>query len=290
MFIHPGDNGPYTESPQDALATEPEDIGQDIVFQATQDDASLSEVAPEGREEMQHPQTANPVNQHPEIPSQTSTPLSDHEETFSTSENWELIKKESYPDSYQPAPKETPNKDHQESLVFLTSSPNFDAGTNENTTPVTYITASETVMPTEGHTPETVSLDWLSVNVTSEGDVEEIHHEENDLPVSQEDYTTDVSSGPFSVTESAASVAPEENATHTVVQISAETTSPQNEEVDVPSTSMFPALAESSTEEISGEGTSDAQEEETKDSVTPDFMGIDILSTSVMVPTSDSGK
>uniref|UniRef100_A0A3B5L4V0 Brevican n=1 Tax=Xiphophorus couchianus TaxID=32473 RepID=A0A3B5L4V0_9TELE len=113
---------------------------------------------------------------------------------------------------------------------------------------------------------------------------------ENDLPVSQEDYTTDVSSGPFSVTESAASVGPEENATHTVVQISAETTSPQNEEVDVPSTSMFPALAESLTEEISGEGTSDAQEEETKDSVTPNFMGIDILSTSVMVPTSDSGN
>lgn len=289
VFISPGDSGPYTETPQDALATEPEDIGQDIVFQATQEDASLSEVAPEWREEMQHPQTAKPVNQHPEVPSQTSTPLSDHKETFSTIESWELIMKESYPDSYQP-PKETPNKDHQESLVLPTSSPKFDAVTNENTTPVTYITATETVIPTEGHTPETVSLDWLAVNVTSEGDVEEIHHEENDLPVSQEDYTTAVSSGPFSVTESAVSVAPEENATHTAVQISAEKTSPQNEEVDVPSTSMFPAFAESSAEEISGEGTSDAQEEEKKDSVTPNFMEIDILSTSVMVPTSDSGK
>ncbi|XP_014844502.1 PREDICTED: brevican core protein-like isoform X1 [Poecilia mexicana] len=289
VYCFKSDNGPYTESPQDALATEPEDIGQDIVFQATQEDASLSEVAPEWREEMQHPQKANPVNQHPEIPSQTATPLSDHEETFSTSESWEMIKKENYPDSYQPAPKETPNKDHQESLVFLTSSPKFGAVINENTTPVTYITASETVVPTEGHTPETVSLDWLAVNVTSEGDVEEIHHEENDLPVSQEDYTAGVSSGPFSVTESAVSVATEENSTHTVVQISAETTSPQNEEVDVPSTSMFPSFAESSAEEISGEGTNDAQEEETKDSVTPNFMGIDILSTSVMVPTSDSG-
>ncbi|KAM4735775.1 brevican core protein isoform 2-T2 [Anableps anableps] len=290
VYCFKRDNSPYTESPQDILATEPEDIGQDIVFQATQEDASLSEVTLEGRGEFQHPQGTNPANQDPEIPSQTLTPLSDHEETFATRESWELIKNESYPDSYQPAPKETPNKDNQESFVYQTTSPKSDAITNEiPTTPISYITASESMGPTEGHIPETMSLDWLAVNVTSEGDVEEIHHEESDLPVSQEDYTTDVPSGHVSVTEPAVSVIPEENANRTVVQIPAVTTSPQNEDVDVPS--MFPSFstAESSAEEVSGEGTSESLDEETKDSVTLSLVEMSTSSTSVVIPTSDSG-
>ncbi|MEQ2164577.1 hypothetical protein GOODEAATRI_008012, partial [Goodea atripinnis] len=286
----PGDNGPYTESPQDALTTELEDIGQDIVFQTTQEDATLSEATPEGRGEMQHAQATNLVKQVPETSPHTLTPLPDHDETFSTRESWELIKKESYSDSYQPAPKGTPNKDHEESHVFPTSS-QFDAHENLTTT-ITSITSSGSFVPTEGQTSETVSLDWLAVNVTSEGDLEKIHHEESDLPVSEEDYSTDVLSKHVSVTEPAVSVIPQGDAARTVVQIPAVTTSSHTEEDNVSSTSLFTSLAystsDSPAEELSGEGTSDALAEDTQGSVTPSWMGMGAVSTSVVVPTSDS--
>ncbi|MEQ2199984.1 hypothetical protein XENOCAPTIV_018976, partial [Xenoophorus captivus] len=285
------DNGPYTESPQDALTTGLEDIGQDIVFQTTQEDATLSEATPEGRGEIQHAQATNPVKQVPETSPQTLTPLPDHDETFSTRESWELIKKESYSDSYQPAPKGTPNKDHEESHLFPTSS-QFDAHENL-TTPIISITSSGSFVPKEGQTSETVSLDWLAVNVTSEGDLEKIHHEESDLPVSEEDYSTDVLSKHVFVTEPAVSVIPEEDA-RTVVQIPAVTTSSHTEEDNVSSTSQFTSLAystsESPAEEVSGEGTSDALDEDTQGSVTPSWMGMGAVSTSVVVPTSDSGE
>ncbi|MEQ2279170.1 hypothetical protein AMECASPLE_006664, partial [Ameca splendens] len=291
VYCFKSDNVPYTESPQDALTTELEDIGQDIVFQTTQEDATLSEATPEGRGEMQHAQATNPVKQIPETSPQTLTPLPDHDETFSTRESWELIKKESYSDSYQPAPKGTPNKDHEESHVFPTSS-QFDAHENL-TTPITSITSSGSFVPTEGQTSETVSLDWLAVNVTSEGDLEKIHHEESDLPVSEEDYSTDVLSKHVFVTEPAVSVIPEEDAARTVVQIPAVTTSSHTEEDNVSSTSLFTSLAyntsESPAEEVSGEGTSDALDEDIQGSVTPSWMGMGAVSTSVVVPTSDTG-
>lgn len=227
------------------------------------------------RGEIQYPQTTNPVKQEPAIPSQTVSPLPDHEE---------IIMKESSSISYQPAPKEAQIKDHEDSHVFPSSSPTFDAITNENaTTPIhTYITASGSIVPTEGHTPETLSLDWSAVNVITEGDLEEIHHEKIDLPVLQEDFTTYIP-----VSGAAPLVIPEEEDTNTVGQIPATGITSTHTEKDVPSTSIIPSFpvstSESSAKEVSREGTSDAQDEETKGSVTPS-------STYLVVPTSDSGK
>ncbi|KAM4567977.1 brevican core protein isoform 2-T2 [Fundulus diaphanus] len=274
VYCFKSDNGPYTESPRDVFATEPEDIGQDIVYQTTQEDVSLSSMTPEGRGEMQRAQTTHPVKQVGEMPSQTLTPPSDHQES------WELIKKESFPDSHHPAPDKVPNKHHEEFHVFPTSSLRFDVVTNEKAaTAAAFITASGSIVPTEGRSSEAVSSDWLTLNVTTDGDLEKVHHEERDLLVSEEDNSTDVPSKHVSVTE--ASVIPEED-----VRVPAVTTSSHPEEVHVASLSN---TSESPAEELSGEGTSAGLEDETQDAVTPGLMGLDTLSTSVVVHTSDSG-
>ncbi|KAG8009781.1 Brevican core protein, partial [Nibea albiflora] len=124
-------NGPHTESPQDSLTTEPEDIGQDIVFltNSAEEEVSLSDVTTKGGEEVLHAQTANPVEQGPvEAQSTTSgydkeplltahihqsvTPPPEHQEHSTTEDTEELIEKDSYPESYQPAPEENPDTDH----------------------------------------------------------------------------------------------------------------------------------------------------------------------------------
>ncbi|KAE8289242.1 Brevican core protein Brain-enriched hyaluronan-binding protein [Larimichthys crocea] len=126
-------NGPHTESPQDSLTTEPEDIGQDIVFltNPAEEEVSLSDVTTKGGEEVLHAQTANPVEQGPvEAQSTTSgydkeqlltahihqsvTPSSEHPEHSTPEDTLELIEKDSYPESYQPAPEENPDKDHED--------------------------------------------------------------------------------------------------------------------------------------------------------------------------------
>ncbi|XP_038148330.1 brevican core protein isoform X1 [Cyprinodon tularosa] len=283
VYCFKSENGPYTESPQEVRATEPEDIGQDIVFQTTQGDASLSEETPEERVEMHHAPTTNPVQPGPEITSHNLTTPSDLEETFSTSVSWELIKNESYPDSYQPAPEEDPNKKHEASPVTFV--------TNENlTTPITYTKASGSSVPIEDHTFETVSVDWLPVNVTSEGDLEKTGHEGSDPPGPEEDYTTVVPWKSVSVIEPAVSVTPEEDPTHTEGQIPTFTTSSQTEKAPV--SDLSPSSAGSTTvspEEVSTEGNSYSLEEETEDSMTSGLMGTETWSTSKLVPTFDSG-
>ncbi|XP_019120249.2 brevican core protein isoform X3 [Larimichthys crocea] len=126
-------NGPHTESPQDSLTTEPEDIGQDIVFltNPAEEEVSLSDVTTKGGEEVLHAQTANPVEQGPvEAQSTTSgydkeqlltahihqsvTPSSEHPEHSTPEDTLELIEKDSYPESYQPAPEENQDKDHED--------------------------------------------------------------------------------------------------------------------------------------------------------------------------------
>ncbi|GLD53245.1 brevican core protein-like protein, partial [Lates japonicus] len=74
VYCFRSDNGPYTEPPQDFLSTEPEDIGQDIVFSThpAQEELSLSEATEQGVEEVQHAQTegerpVSPEDHTPEV-------------------------------------------------------------------------------------------------------------------------------------------------------------------------------------------------------------------------------
>ncbi|XP_068585958.1 brevican core protein [Cebidichthys violaceus] len=138
VYCFRSDNGAYTESPQDFLATEPEDIGQDIVFftnraeqEEEEEELILSEATAKESDEVQHAQTANPVKrgsveaQPPTLSydkepllttdlHQTVTPPSEHQDHVSTVEDtWEVIEKAIIPESHQPAPEENP--DHEES-------------------------------------------------------------------------------------------------------------------------------------------------------------------------------
>ncbi|XP_037641309.1 brevican core protein [Sebastes umbrosus] len=219
------DNGHYTESPQDFLATEPEDIGQDIVFltiPAEEEEFRQTEATEKGVEEVQHAQTANPVKQSPveaKPPTlsydkessltigvhQSVTPPSEHQEHVSTGEDtWEVIEKASYPESHQPAPEETPHTDPEEPHALPTNSPKDDASSavtttadEDSTLPTTDATTSESGEPSEHHISVTESLGTPAVNATSGADVNELLSsspevpQEGDLPVLQEDHTQD---------------------------------------------------------------------------------------------------
>ncbi|KAM9353601.1 LOW QUALITY PROTEIN: brevican core protein [Symphorus nematophorus] len=316
LFI-PGDNGPYTESPQDFLATEPEDIGQDIVFltNPAEEEFSLSKVTAKAGEEVQHAQTANPVKlgpveaQSPTLgydkepslmvdPHQSVTPPSEH---LSTEKTEEIIGKASYPESYQPAPEENPHADHEESHHVLPT-----AG-DESTLPTTDATTSESEETSEHHISVTESLDTPGPNATSGTDANELLSsssvvpQEGDLPVLQEDHTPDVhlenseTELVYSSTSYDVSGQPEEASSGTVEEISALTTSPHTEETDVHSTTLLPSFDNSTpenhpTEEESGEESTNARlEEETQNSVTQSLIGMDTSATSELVLSSDSG-
>ncbi|XP_026172382.1 brevican core protein isoform X2 [Mastacembelus armatus] len=244
-------NGPYTESPQDFLTTEPEDIGQDIVLtNLTQEEVSLSQVTVKGDDEV----TANPVELVPVGPPPTVcydkdpvltvdlpravTPPSEHEEP------WEHIEKASYPESYQPAPEENPDTDHEEPLVHLTPAPESDRlPTTDGTTP-------ETREPSEYHTLETPTLDMLNGGrqLTSGAD----DHQE-----AEEDHTPDDQLAPqtellYSSTSDDVSRQPEEASTGTAEGISMVSPSPHSEEADVDSSTPenLPSEEESGEETI----------------------------------------
>lgn len=280
MFLSPGDNGPYTDSPQD-LATEPEDIGQDIVFVTTssQEDVSKSEAMTDGVAQTTNPIKQGTVDAHTvtisqltaDIP-QTATPLSDHQELMSTNDTWELVKKANYPESYQPVPEEDPDTDHEESYIISSPSPNTDNVVTVgyySIIPITDVTDPESGEPTEHHISMTENPDVPVSNATSGAD--EVH-QEWDLPVLQKDHTPYVPEENASVTELVyvstsydASEQPEEASTGTIEEISVAMTSLHTEVTDVLATSPMPAFAfDKSTAD-------DSPDEEQEHSVTVDL-------------------
>ncbi|KAK2845077.1 hypothetical protein Q5P01_011736 [Channa striata] len=177
-------NSPYTEPPQGFLATEPEDIGQDIIFLTN---PAQEEVTAKGGEQVQRAHTVSPVKQGPvEVQSPTLrfdkdpllsvdlhsvTPLPDHQEHISTKGTWEQIEKASYTESYQPAPEGTSETDHEESYLFPTTSPKiYSDGTVEESIPPTTRGFLE---PLEHHISDNETLDVTEVTATSVDDADE---------------------------------------------------------------------------------------------------------------------
>lgn len=271
-MIFPGDNGPYTEPPEYFLTTEPEDIGQDIVFLTTQQDVSLSETNSKETEEMQHGRTYNPTKQDKEAvlietPPQFVTPTSEHQEIPSIKGTLEVAKKASYPDSFQPAP-ENPHTDHE---VLPTPSPESGGPT--------FLTTEET---TSKSTEPIEDPDWMVYNSTSEADLDEEYYEGSDLPVSQEDHTISVTSHHPAGSDSTVFgrlEEEEEDTTDSLVEIS-----PHTEKMDPYSTDLQPYFTNGTEENQPVES-----EEETSDP-SESLMGLNISSISERVPTFNTSK
>ncbi|XP_028282339.1 brevican core protein isoform X2 [Parambassis ranga] len=294
VYCFRSDDGHYTESP-DFLATEPEDIGQDIIFSTNSslEEVNLSEVKPTGVEEVLRAHTMNPVKQGPkdaQLPTvgydkeltvdlpHPVTPLSDHQEDLSTKDTLELLEKVSYPESYQPAPEENSGTHHEESHVTPTTSAKTDGEVSAGDAPTTPTT--ESAKPTVHHSTETESLDVLVVSATSGPNVSE----ESDLPVLQEDHTLEHTSVTQPVYTSSSSDA-------TGQSEEAGMTSPH---IDVHSTALLPAFdnsthREDASEEGSGEeSTNHLPHEETQNSVTQTVVGTESSDTSEVLPTPHS--
>lgn len=262
---------------------------------------SISEATAKGGEEQQHAQTANPVKQGPmqvqsptlcydkdpllTVDLQSVTPPSDHQEQFPTKDTWEQMEKASYPESHLPAPEETPDTDHEESLT--TSSPK----THGVVTVGDAFTAPTTNRTPEHHISENDTLEMIVINVTSLTDANELLnssldvYQEGNLPVLQEDHTPSDHLQYVSETEpiysstSDVSREPEEATAGTVEVNLAVTTSPHVEEADVNS-----GEAENHpTEE--GSGDKDPQNLTTQSSVS-----VDTFPTSELVSSNGSGK
>ncbi|XP_047453972.1 brevican core protein isoform X2 [Mugil cephalus] len=305
VYCFKSDNGFYTESPQDFLATEPEDIGQDIVFltNSTEEEVGPSQVMPKVVEEVQRAETMNPVKQilvdtwsptlvydkkplFTEDPPQPVTSPSDNQEDLSTKDTWEVVEKSSYPKSYQTVHEENPDTEHEDSHELTNTSPNVDSVATideESTTPTI------TEKPMENNIFEIESLDMLFINTTSGTAVNE---EQSDLPVIQEDHTSDVHFEHSPVTELVhtttyydVSGQPEEASTGTIEDMLVVTPSPHTEE-DVHSTTLLPSLDNTTsedhpTEDASGEENTNHPEEETQNSFTHSWVGVETASTSV---------
>lgn len=202
----PGDNGPYTEPPLDFLATEVEDIGQDIVFLPS------SEVMAKGGEDLVHAQTATPVKQGPveaqspalgrdqvEDLQLSATPSSQTFKHLSTVDTVELIEQVSYPESYQPVPEENLHIDQIESHVHVPSSFHEIAAEEVVASLTVPPTTDGTTLPnaeTSGHHPSvTESLYMWGPNATEDDQLfsgSSVVPQEGDLPVVQEDHATPV--------------------------------------------------------------------------------------------------
>ncbi|XP_068179802.1 brevican core protein [Antennarius striatus] len=100
-------HGPYTDSPQDFVATEPEDIGQDVIFftDAAEEFTKVTE------EEGEWSQTASPVESLSPAHDVETSWTSENQERLSIEDTWEPVEKARYPESHQPAPEEHPHVD-----------------------------------------------------------------------------------------------------------------------------------------------------------------------------------
>lgn len=304
-------------------ATEPEDIGQDIVFltNPAEEEFSQSEVTAKGGDKVQPTQTASPVKQVPmeaQSPTlaydkepllmvdlyQSVTPPSEHQDVLPTDDALELIGKASYPESYQPAPKENLHTDREESHVFATTSPKADYVETigeDSTLPTTDATTAESGDTPEHYGSVTESLHIPVLNATSESNAEELLSgspvvpQEGDLPVLQEDHTPHVHFEHGSETElikqsTFHDISGQPEKASTVEEIPVLTASPHNEEADVQSTTLVPSFDNSTPQESGEKSANPPLNEDAQTSVTQGLMGVDTSATSKPIPTSASGE
>uniref|UniRef100_A0A3Q0RD90 Brevican n=1 Tax=Amphilophus citrinellus TaxID=61819 RepID=A0A3Q0RD90_AMPCI len=214
VYCFRSDNGPYTDSPQD-LATEPEDIGQDIVFVTTtaQEEVSMNEATSDRVEEVQLAQTINPtkhvaVDAHSVTVSQFTVDLPqtvtlppDHREHMPTSDTWEPVKKVNLPESYQPGPEEDPDTDNKDSSVLPSPSPIMVTAGYYTSIPTTDVINPENGEPTENHISATENPVQSTVLVGYATSGADDLHQESDFPVLQKDHTPYVHLEKVAVTE-----------------------------------------------------------------------------------------
>ncbi|TDH11267.1 hypothetical protein EPR50_G00059240 [Perca flavescens] len=332
VYCLKSNNGAYTESPQDFLATKPENIGQDIVFltNPAEEEFGRGEAAAKGAEEVQLARTASPVQQsHMEAQaitlsydkqpftvdiSESVNRTSEHQEHLSTENStWEAIEKASHTENYQPASEGNPDTDHDESHTFPTTSPKADGVVTvdeDSTSPANDATIPASAEPSEYHISVTESLGTTAVSATSGADANELLSsspevpQEGDLPVLQEDHTTDAhldltseAQHVYSSTSNEVSGQPEEASAGSAEEISALTSSPHTEETGVYSTApLLPSFDHSTpenhqAEEESGEGSVNPLllDEATQTPVTQSLVGMDTSAPSELAPRSGSG-
>ncbi|KAF7664036.1 hypothetical protein LDENG_00189980 [Lucifuga dentata] len=287
VYCFRSDNGPYTESPQDFLATEPEDIGQDIVSQTLHEEVRLSEVtAQEGDETPPVPEDHGVKQNHVEGQASTAsydkellltmdlhqspTPTSDLKEHVSATDVWEPMEKVIYPEFHQPASEASPDTNHQVSAQeecheSPTSPPEMDDGVTVETSsfPTTVEPAtSESEEASEVHeteTPATPSVKTTSGAAASEA--LENSPEASDGPLSHEDHTLRVH---LEHTETGdVSGKPEETSTGGVEESeSAVAISPHDKEPDIHSTTPLSYFDISTPENHPTEEEEEEEEEE----------------------------
>ena len=311
MLFLPGDTGPYTQSTQDFLATEPEDL--DFLAHRAQEPVTL-DVRAEVNEELQRAHTVRPVKQLPvEAPAQTLcydkeplltvdlhqpvTPQPEPQQPAPTEDPWELVEKAGYPESYHPAPDQNPQTDHEDS-PSSSSAVGIVTTDEDSTLPPADRTVSVSGEPSETRTSENnqenQTLETQSVTATSGAVAKELLsnstavHQERERPLSQEDHTPYVHSEHISGTELVHSSTSylvsgptEETSPGNDEEESAVTTSLHAEETEVHSTA--PPVTQRGDESL-------PLEEETRDPVTQSSIGMDSSALSELGPTTDSGK
>ncbi|XP_034729540.1 brevican core protein isoform X2 [Etheostoma cragini] len=316
----------YTESHQDFLATEPENIGQDVVFltNPVEEDFDWGEATAKMGEEVQRAHTANPVQQsHVEAQAVTLTydkqpftidlhesltPPSEHQEPLSTEKGtWDVLEKASHTQNYQPALEDNQDEDHD--TTSATTSPKAGgvvAVDEDSTLPTNDPTLPASAEPSEHHVSVTESLGTTAVYATSGADATELLSsssevpQEGDLPVLQEEHTTEAhldltfeAPHVYSSTSYEVSGQPEKDSASSAVEIATVTSLTQTEETAYSTAPLLPAFDHSTLENYheegeSGEGSvNPLLDEATQTSVTQSLA--DSSAPSELVPTSDSG-
>ncbi|XP_029929038.1 brevican core protein [Myripristis murdjan] len=276
VYCFRSNNSPHTESPLDFLATEPEDIGQDIVSLTNpMQEVGVSEVTQSPAEG--HTPTVGYYTELPFTvdPHEPVTPPSQHGEPTSTKDIWEPVEEVRYPESYQPAPEGDPDisnpvSSHEEPHESPTSSPEISTVGEE---PTLLTEDAESSDPHDFISENEQETDASGFNATSVADTDETlenfpHvHQETDAPVSQEDHNIDIHLENATETELVypsvsyeVSGRPEEASAGGVEETSVVATSPHDDEADIRSTTVFPYFENTTpqnpqTEDDSGEET-----------------------------------
>ncbi|XP_032367309.1 brevican core protein isoform X1 [Etheostoma spectabile] len=326
VYCLQSNNAAYTESHQDFLATEPENIGQDVVFltNPVEEDFDWGKATAKGGKEVQRAHTANPGQQsHMEAQAVTLTydkrpltvdihssitPPSEHQEPWSTEKGtWEVLEKAGNTENYQPASEDNQDRDYD--TTSATTSPKADgvvAFDEDSTLPTNDATLPASAESSEPHISVTESLGTTAVYATSGADATELLSssaevpQEGDLPVLQEDHTTEAhldltSEAPhvYSSTSYEVPGQPEEDSTGSAVEISAVTSLTLTEETAYSTAPLLPAFDHSTPENhYAEEGSGDESvnpllDEATQPSVTQSLG--DTSGPSELAPTSDSG-
>ncbi|XP_041648483.1 brevican core protein [Cheilinus undulatus] len=310
VYCFRGDSSAYTESPQEFLVTEPEDIGQDVFLtNHAGEEFSLNEGTEKGGEDVQHAQTVSPLKQGP-LEAQPVTLGYEEKQTLTvdlhrsvtpTAEHQEeVIEKASYPESYQPAPEEITDTDHAEVHELTTIPPSADGETTlheDATLPSTDATTTEDGGITEHHTSMTESLDNTTSDPYEHHDSSTVVPQDGDLPVLQEDHTPDVhlAHDMENATSQDVSVQTEETSAGTSEEVSVLTTPPHTDETDGHFSTTLVPFDNSTPEnhptedESTEETTSPAVDEETHGTVTQSLVGLDTSATAELDHMTDSG-